>query len=197
MNKMAKKSSTKRTVDKWKKKQKFSLIAPKSFGNKILGTTFAEKPKLVIKRTITLPLSDLTGQRMKRHISVRFKVVDVQGQNAQTDIVGFRINPGYISRLIRRRSSKVDLTKKIDCAKGKANITVITVTARKARSAQKTAIRKIVSDLLKKLEGKSFEDLIQELLFGTFSTKVFKESKKIALIKRIEVLKADFVEGKE
>ena len=44
----------KKTVDKWKKKTWFTIIAPKEFDRKEIGTTVSEKPQSVMGRVIEI-----------------------------------------------------------------------------------------------------------------------------------------------
>ncbi|MBU1120398.1 30S ribosomal protein S3ae, partial [Candidatus Micrarchaeota archaeon] len=62
---------------------------------------------------------------------------------------------------------------------------------KKLRERQKTAIRKII---IQKIDyagkKKDFDDFVQELVLGHVASKIGNEAKKIALIKRVEVVKS-------
>ena len=194
--KAQKASAARKTVDKWKKKKWFSIVASKIFDKKPLGETPGEKPKNIMGRTFKSTLDVVTGQRAKRDYMVSFKINDIQGQTASTVISEFVVNKGTLGRTIRRRNSKVGVVKRVPVVGGEAMTTVIVVTERKAPNVQKTAIRKIIEEQLTTLNGKDFELLVQELLLGNFSNELFKKASKIYPVKKVIVSKSTFFETK-
>lgn len=188
--------SARKTVDKWKRKKWFTVRASKIFDSKELGEIPAEKEKNLINRTMKITLDNFTGKRMNRDIEVVFKTDSVEGQNIKTRISAFSTNKGLLGRLVRRRSSKVNLVKKIPVEGGDARITVSVLTGRKATVSQKTGIRKIIDLEINELRKKPFEEIVKELLLGSFSDTLFKKSKKICIIKKVIPEKAIFIEAK-
>ena len=195
---MAEKKATKgrKTVDKWKKKQWYTMHASKLFNKKALGEIPGEKAHNIVGRTMVVSLDVLTGQRARRDTKATFKVTEVQGQNAQSMIVKFEVHRGSLGRLVRRRSSKVSVVEKVPVKGGDARITLVAVTARKATNKQKTGIRKVMADALKSLRGNDFEDVSKELLFGNITNDIFKNAKKVCLMKKVVAAKAKFIEAK-
>jgi len=185
-----------KTVDKWKKKKWFTVLASRTFDKKVLGETPAEKPKNLMGRTMTTTLDNLTGQRAKREYTLTFKVNDIQGQTASTRISMFAINRGALGRTIRRRNSKAALVETIAVAGGEAKTTIVVVTDRKATRDQERGIRALIKQEYANLKGKDFEDLVKELLMGEFSNELFKKASKICLVKRVIVAKSVFTEAK-
>jgi len=194
--KAQKASAARKTVDKWKKKKWFSIVASKIFDRKPLGETPGEKPKNIMGRTFKSTLDIVTGQRAKRDYMVSFKINDIQGQTASTVISEFSVNKGTLGRTIRRRNSKVGIVKRVPVVGGEAMTTVLVITERKAPNEQKTAIRKIIEEQLATLNGKDFELLVQELLLGNFSNELFKRASKIYPVKKVIVSKSTFFETK-
>ena len=191
-----KSSGSRKTVDKWKKKKWFTISASKTFNKKPLGEIPGEKLHNIMGRTMSVTLDVLTGQRARRDIKATFKVNDVQGQNTNTVITKFEMNRGSLGRMIRRRASKIAIVEKIPIQGGDARITLVAITARKATASQKTGIRKIMTQALNELRGKDFEDVSKELLFGNITNDIFKNSKKICLMKKVLATKAKFIEAK-
>ena len=187
-----------RTVDKWKKKQWFNLVAPNEFDRKPLGETVAEKPKNVVGRVITVDLGQLTGQRQKRHISVLFKVEKVEGKNASCQIVGHSISHGFLNRLVRRRMSKIETVQAVECSdKKRLRIKSMALTVKKLSRKQQTAIRKkMIEAIANAAQKKSFGQFSQEIVFGVIASKLFKQLIKIAPLKRVEIIKSKVLEGK-
>ncbi len=196
--KKSKKVVKRKTVDKWKKKKWFSLIAPAFFNNQALGETVAEEPEQVLRRSIVVNAGDLTNQAKLRHVALYFQVNNVQGQKASTRLVGHEIHDSYLRRLVRRRSSKIEVVEDVALKTGeKVRVKAVTITGKKASKAQETEIRKIMKEeLVRAGSKKPFDQFVQELIFGTASSNIFKAAKKIVPIKRIEINKSLVLEQK-
>lgn len=182
----------KRGVDKWKKKTWFTLIAPKEFDRKELGTTVAEKPQLVMGRTIAVGVRQLSGDVKKAHITLLFKVVDVKGNKAYCEAIGHEIKDSYLRKFTRRRNSKVELVKFIESSDNKKiKIKTIVLTNKKSTGKKKTALRKVIADKLEPISKKHpSQEIISELVFGSLVQKIFSDAKKIEPLKRIEITKS-------
>jgi len=187
-----------RTVDKWKKKQWYTIIAPAEFDRKFLGETVAEKPKNIVGRIVKVDLGQLTGQRQKRHISVLFKVEKVEGNNASCIVLGHSISFGFLNRLVRRRSSKIETVQTVKTTDNKrVKIKSVALSVRKLSRKQETAIRKTMIEAIEKIAiKKNFALLSQEVIFGVVASKIFKQLTKIAPLKRVEITKSRLMEGK-
>lgn len=187
-----------KSIDKWKKKQWYNIIAPPEFDKRTIGETVAEKPKNVFGRTVFVDLGTLSGQRQKRHIAVIFKVERVEGNNASTFILGHEISGGFLNRLVRRRMSKVETTQNVKTADGKKiKVKTIALSVRKLSRRQEAAVRKKMVELIENsAEKKPFSQFSQEMVFGVTASKLFKQLSKIAPLKRVEVVKSRVVEGK-
>ncbi len=187
-----------RTVDKWKKKQWYNIIAPDEFDKKLLGETVAEKPKNLVGRIIKVDLGQLTGQRQKRHISVLFKVKVVEGNNAGCVTLGHKISQGFLNRLVRRRMSKIEVTQTAETADEKRiKVKSIALSVRKLSKKQKADISKKMREVVEKsIKKKPFVQVSQEIVFGVVASKLFKQLIKIAPLKRVEIIKSRLLEGR-
>ncbi len=188
----------KRTTDKWKRKKMFTVYGPPSFDRQEICSTVGEKPENLKGRKVSASARELLRQAKKHHITFNFKVNEVQGLKAYTVLKGFEIKPAYMRRLIRRRSSKIECNQTVFTKeKNQVKVKTIVVTHRKAPKKKATAIRKKVMEKISETAAKKgFEDLVQELVFGSAVSKIFNDIKKISPIKRIEVVEATMKEGK-
>ncbi len=186
----------KKTVDKWKKKKWFKIIAPKQFNEVVLGETPAEKETQVINRVVEASLAELMNQRKFRHIYVRFKIADVKNDMAYTKIIGCRVDNAYLKRMVRRRRTKIEAIVRPLTAEGnKVKVTAITICGTRVEKAKEKAIRKIMTEtIIKEARKKKFEDFIKELMVGNISNKIFKGIKNIAPIYKIEIAKVELLE---
>ncbi|MBN1940698.1 MAG: 30S ribosomal protein S3ae [Candidatus Diapherotrites archaeon] len=190
-----KKPQKRATLDKWKRKKWFKIVAPDEFNKKELGETIVEKPKNLEGRTIRTNLGELTGQRQKRHIKVEFQVDKVEGAQAQTRVVGHEISTGFIMRMTRRRTSKMEVVQIIETSDDqKIRVKTVALSARKLAVNQETDIRNLIKTSIEKsCSKKSHGQLMQEIIFGSLASKLFKQVKKIAPIKRLEIVKSQLV----
>ncbi len=188
----------KKSLDKWKKKKWFQIIAPKAFEERAVGETPAEKASMVMGRTIEITLSSLTGQRKHRHVKIKLRVNSVQETKAFTETIGHSIGRSYIRRLARRRQSKIDAVVKGKTKDGKRIAVTAVVLAEKTEREKERKIRKIMEKILmEETAKKEFELLMQEFLFGVTAGKIIKQAKEIARIKRVEIVKSRILEGKK
>lgn len=187
-----------RTVDKWKKKQWFNIIAPAEFDKVAIGETVGEKPKNLEGRIVRVDLGQLAGQRQKRYISVLFRIERVEGNNATCITLGHEASPGFVNRLVRRRTSKVEIVQTLETAdKSRVKVKTIALSARKLSRQQEADIRKSMGEMIEKaVEKKPFAQASQEMIFGAIAAKAFKHLIKIAPLKRVEVIKSRLIEGK-
>ena len=182
-------------IDKWKKKKWFKIHASPEFDKRVIGETPAEKTKQLEGRKINASLGELTNQRQKRHITVKFRVKEIAGQDTFTELIGHEINTSYIGRMVNRRNSKMETVQSIPTKEDeKIKIKAVTISARKLEKDQETAIRKImVSRIEKEVRKKAVGQVLQEIIFGVLAAKVFKDAKKIAPLKRVEITKSEIV----
>ncbi|MDD5147987.1 MAG: hypothetical protein PHH08_00810 [Candidatus ainarchaeum sp.] len=180
------------TLDKWKRKKWFKIVAPAEFNKTELGETIVEKPKNLLGRTIRMNLGDLSGQKTKRHITVTFKVNNVEGQQAATEVVGHEINPSFMIRMTRRRTSKMEVVQTIETSdKKKIRIKTIALSVKKLAAKQETAIRNLIrQEMENHCTKKNYDQLMQELVFGSLAAKLFKTVKAIAPVRRLEIVKS-------
>ena len=158
----------------------------------------AEKEEQLANRKISLNGRQLLNQVKKQHIVFEFKVREVKGLKAYTKFVGHEVKGAYLKRLIKRRTSKVEVNQVVTTKDNeKAKVKTVVITAIKATTRQRNSVRKTVAKRIEETANKKgFEDLVQEMIFGSTISKIFNEAKKIVPIKRIEVIKAALIEGK-
>lgn len=195
--KKKKRASAKRTVDKWKRKKWFKVYSSKEFDQKEIAETPAEKDKAVPGRTVMANLGDLTGERQKRHITIKFKITEVKGQQAYTEIVQQEASHGYLNRLIRRKSSKIEAIQTVTTKDSrKVKIKTLALSQKKLDRRQEMAVRKVIVESVEKSAAKNdFSPFIQLVVFGVLASKLFKDLKKVVPLKRVEIIKSTVLKG--
>lgn len=188
-----------RTRDKWREKTWYQILAPDYFENKEIGTTPSETPDLLIGRTVQPTLYDLTGDFDKIHVKLRFKVLEVTGQQAKTTFYGHEWSSDYLRGLVRRGTSRIDwigpiLTKDDYLMR----ISVIVFTNTRAKTSQEHSVRQAIERVIRAHAKKhSFEQLVTKVILGDLASDVFEEVKKIIPIRECEIRKSKVLKGPE
>lgn len=184
-----------RTTDKWKKKKWFEIIAPKIFNEQKVGKTVAEKPAQLVGRSVAISMRDITKEIKKSQINVKLKITKVEGTKAFTELIGFDTDKGYVRRNVRRRVSKIETHQTIETKDNKKEkISILAITAKKAYREQETAIRKIIEDGVTAFaKTKTYDQIMNDLLFGGATAKMFTKAKKVFPLKKLEVIKAELI----
>ncbi|NYZ79873.1 hypothetical protein H0N95_01325 [Candidatus Micrarchaeota archaeon] len=193
-----KKIKKRKTVDTWKKKEWYSIAAPKVFEEKEIGTTIASDESSLMNRILNVPLREITNNMNHQYIKLRLRVTEIKGKTAHTAMEGFDLVPEYLRRNVRRHRSIVKLVKDGVTKDGqKIRITAHIFTGRKIDTTKKDEIRKLTDVYLaKEIQENTAETLIQKCVFGTTPTEILKAVKIVSPIKRVEVSKMKFVRGK-
>jgi len=196
---MARKTTTKSkgSVDKWKLKKMYDVIAPDIFNNVIVGTIVATDPETLKGRTINATLSKLVNSN-QHHIQVKLRVTEVSGFKAMTKIDGMELSRAYIGSQIFGGSDLIEYVFKVETQDGETvRVKMIISTRRKAHDAQKKQVRKIAEEILAKTASRSSVDqLIQEIIFGKAGSQIFNKGKKIMPLGRAEIRRAEVLKRK-
>lgn len=188
--KAAQPKTKRKSVDKWKKKSWYTLVAPTEFESKELGQTVAEKPELLVSRVVTITAGEIANQPKKGHIHLRFKVVNINANKAHTQAVGHSIKDSYMKRVVRRRCSKIMLVKDyLSKDKKSFKVKTIVVTERKASNRQKADLQKKTEEIVAKFIAETdSKKIVEQLVFGNLPNRIYPDIKKIVPIKRIEIV---------
>lgn len=176
-------------VDKWKKKKKYVINGSKHVGSIELGETVAEKPEQVMGRTVTVNLGTVTNQARRKNVDVTFRVKDVQGTNANTELSGFELKASYLRRLFRRRSSKIEAVQYIMTKdKRKLKVKTVIVTARKVQREKRKDVRRMVEELVARLANENtLESFFSIILEKDIFAEINSEMKKVVAVKKSEI----------
>lgn len=186
----------KKAVETWKTKSWYQVYTPKIFGEKPLNEIIASEDKQLLNRVMKVSLDELTGDFSQTYTTVKLRIIDVKGKNAYTRFIGHEQLPSYVRTYIKRGKTIIDDVIDIKTTDGqevrlKLIIFAACHVARGAEAAIRTALRKELVALTEKM---SFEQLMQEIFFKRFATKLIPALKKIAPIRRIEFRKTEVKE---
>jgi small subunit ribosomal protein S3Ae len=188
-----------RTRDKWREKVWYQILSPYYFDEKEIGATPAGAPDQLIGRTVMPTLYDMTGDFDQIHVKLRFKILEVVGQQAKTVFYGHEWSSDYLRGLVRRGTSRIDwigpiLTKDDYLMR----ISVIVFTTTRAKTSQEHSVRKAVEKVIRDHAKKHvFDELVQKVVLGELATEVHEEVKKIIPIRQCEIRKSKVLKGPE
>lgn len=184
--------SKRKGPDKWKSKKWYKIMASKHFNNIELAQTPGVDEEAVMGRVVSMNARDLTGNIKKNQLMVKFRVNDVQGLNANTELHSVELQPSATKRLTRRRASKVESVDNVLCKDGtRARIKTIALCAYKITRTQETAIRAAIKKEVEKIARNfDFQDLVHDLVVGEHGNELMGSTKTIAPMKRIDIVKA-------
>ncbi|MDT7860855.1 MAG: 30S ribosomal protein S3ae [Saccharolobus sp.] len=177
--------------DKWKLKKWYTILAPKVFGEVPLGSTPAYDVSSAIGRKVETTLYDLTGDFSQVYVHLYFKIIGSDGDRLITRFAGHELSRDYLRSLIRRKSSKINSIVDVTTRDGYVlRVKGLVLTTYKCHQSQKTAIRKIINELVtKKASELTFDEFVQEIVFGKVANEIFEAAKKIYPLRKAEVEK--------
>lgn len=178
--------------DKWKMKKWFQIVAPRIFSEVSLGSTPAFDSSYTINRKVETTLYDLTGDMSMVNTKVYFKVVRNEGDRLFTIFYGHELARDYIRSLIRRKSSKIQVVVDVTTKDGYIlRVKALALTSFRCQRAQKTGIRKIMTEIIEKAGSESnFDEMINGILFGKVANEIYEKAKKIYPLRNVEMEKS-------
>jgi len=192
---MAGKKKTK-VVDKWKSKKWYTVLAPSVFESKEIGELVSSDDKNIQNRIIKRSLMELglnPASQIAMFTNLKFRVTDIKGTTANTKLIGHEIAPSYIKTFARRGKSLIHDAVDVKTKDGETiRIKVIAVTGAKvSENTRKNLRHALVEEVKKNGEEQKFDDLIQDLVYGRFSSKLYNRLKQITKMRRVEVRKSE------
>ena len=176
-------------VAKIKKKQWFPIIAPKQFENAVIGDTLAYEPQQMLGKTLSHSLMNLTNDMKRQNVAIHFKIVEVEGNQAKTSIIGYEIIPSSVKRFVRRASEKIDLSFTCETADN-VFLRVKPLVIIKSDIKGSTAARlrhNVVAFLTKTIRKITYEEVINDLILHKMQSMMRAEFNKIYPLKVCEI----------
>lgn len=192
----------KRPIKKWIKKKKakkwVKIHAPKIFNEVVIGETLTSDPQKAIGRTIDAKLSSLLRDMSKSQISLRLRINKIKNDEAFTDIIKYVISRMVLSRIIRRRSSKIEAVEDLKIDDKLVRLKFIAITLKKATSLQKKSLKNKLSYLINQICSEyKFGALILAVISGKIQKDIIIKLKKVYPLRKIEVRMIEVITEKK
>ncbi len=192
---MGKSSKEGKTIDIWKRKKWYTLIAPKAFKETVLGETPALESKMVIGREANLSLMAVLGDMKKQNISVSFVVQKVTGEKAFTEVRSYELVPAHLKRMVRRGRDRLDEVYTLTTLdKVQIRIKPLIITAANTKSSIMGRLRRVAAQEVKrKVETSNYSELIYGIVGNRLQAEIVQILKKIYPVRNFEVRKLEVV----
>lgn len=175
------------------KKQWYDVIAPKMFGEKIVGETLSVDPKYLVGRKIGVSLLEVSRSSQKFYIRLLFQVEKVEGTKAYTKFVGHEVMRERVYRMVQRHGRRVDCIQTLKTKDGKTIVVkTVFMLVRRVGTSMKSDTRKFVREYMEKtVKENNLEDLMKLILDGQIQDKIRRECSKIYPVGIVEVRKTE------
>lgn len=190
---MARKAAKK--VDAWRAKNWYGVLAPAEFNRVAIGETLADEPEKMIGRIMEATLGDITGDWTRQNTKMIFRIDEIGGNNAYTSFLGHEMTKDYMRSLVKRRTSKIDANLVVTTKDGyKVRVKPLVFTVKRARTSQIESIRKIMNDVvIARSKELTFTEFINDTVTGKVASEIYKATKNIYPLRRVEVAKSELV----
>ena len=182
------------TVTKIKKKLWYPILAPKAQNGVMLGETYVTETGAAVGRIIHAPLKAVTDNMQDQNIYLKFKIIQAEGQNLQTEIRGYYLTPPSIKKMSRRNTVRLDDSFVVATKDGKkVRIKTIGITIHMAvRSVCSALLRSIREYIAREAAASDFQELIQKMINRSIHAGVKKHVSKIYPLRAFEVKAVEF-----
>ncbi len=194
----------KKSVDKWRTKKWYDVVAPNFMNNAKIGKIPIADPEKLVNRILRVPLKDITKNIKHLYSIIKLRIYEVRGKTAFTKFIGFEILPQYLRTFVRRRMNIIETVVPAK-AKGGERITfkcIAYTVGKQSKEKRSAVVRKLREYLSERAKNTEFGRLIEDVVWGKVSKEIEAMVKRIVPVKKVEiyklVLKEEFdIEEKE
>ena len=188
---MAVKKSSKAVKKRW-----FKIVAPAILKESAVGETFLADPEQIINKKMKVSLGTITGEPQKHSIHVNLLVKSYDDGIFKTELLGWRILPAAVKKMIRRNRSKIEDSFVVLAKDGKyIRVKPLIITRTKAQRSVKTALRqKIRTEIAKIFGQRDFKIIAADVLGKRFQHGVARQISKTFPVIIFEIRQLSLVE---
>ena len=177
---------------KLKGKEWYQIVAPKFFGDFVIGETIAIEPKQLIGRVVETSLTDITGDATKYYLKFYFKIDDVKDKKAITRFFGHDCTRDFLARIVRRRTTRIDTNDIVKLKDNKIRIKSIAISNRRVSEEVERKIRKNIRELIiENVSKMKTEEFVREIIDGKLQQKIRKAISKVYPLRHFEFRKTE------
>lgn len=171
------------------KKKWLQIKASKFFDNELLGDCYLASPDLLMGRTVSANLANLTGDIRQQSVTLKFIVTSMEGEAGIADVIGYQMASSAIRRIVRRGSDRLDESFICETSDSrKVRIKPMAITKTITNSAVHRSIRKaLINSMVHIVKKHTFDSLINEIITSKLQMAVKADLKKIYPLKAVEI----------
>lgn len=188
-----------RVTKKWKGKDWFTIVAPKSFGEAKIAETPATDPKTLLGRTIYVSVNELLGQKGRDYQKLSFRIERIDNRIAYTVFYGYDVAREFLSRVIRKRLQKVEIVGDFRTKdEWLLHISALAIMNRNVEKNIQTKVRLWAADNIKQSAEKAgVDEFMKYIVSGTVQHRMKKQGSKIYPVRFFEISKIRVVDRPE
>ncbi|MFH0837629.1 MAG: 40S ribosomal protein S3a/S1 [Candidatus Aenigmatarchaeota archaeon] len=177
------------------KKQWYDIIAPKMFGEIVIGETPAFDPKTLIGRNIKVNLTEFGKDYQKFFMKMILKIDSVDKLRVLTKFIGHDVTAERIYRMVQRRSRRVDCVVDVKTSDDvKVRLKVIAILTQRVGTSVKNVTRKEIKKIVENfVSGITLEVLIKSIIDDQIQKVIREECRKIYPIGAVEIRKSELL----
>jgi len=189
-----------RVKDKWREKRWVTVHAPQSFNSVQIGYIPITDDETAIGRVMEVTLHDiLKGDASQYQYKMYFQISKVDGDKAHTIFKRFEYSKEFLRSLVRRGSSKINLTTDIKTSDGYIfRIKIIALTHRQLNTSRQHALRLIAQDIINKtVPEMTIEQFVQATCYSKINSDIMAAFKKVIRVRHVGLEKVKLIRTAE
>ncbi|HIE41418.1 MAG TPA: hypothetical protein EYP80_02015 [Candidatus Aenigmarchaeota archaeon] len=176
-----------------KLKKEFEIKLPRLFDEKIIGKTFVDKPKKIIGRKLIIYARDIWENTQKYYYKFAFKINEVKENEALVEFVGHEIARAFISKNVKRHSTRIGLYIKGNTRDGiMLVLKPIVITTKKVKTSIARSIRNEMKKFLELyISENNIDKIIRDIISDDLQRYLKKSLNIIYSISIVEIRKSE------
>ena len=174
---------------KIKKKFWYPILAPKIFNNSKIGEIYLTEAAQATGRSFWHGLKDLSENMRDQNVYLCFKIKNALNNSLNTEIIGYRLTPTSIKKMVRRNNDRSDDSFIVLTSDNrKVRIKTLILTAHKTKHSNSTRLKNaMIKKLTEEVKKINFGNLVDKLISHKLQMEIKKFLTKIYPVKAFQV----------
>lgn len=177
------------------KKSWYPIVSTKAFESTYLGECYVAEPSMMLDRTLTVNLANLTGDIRQQGINLQFRISEVEDGKGIASVTGYDASPAQLRRLVRRGVERLDDSVVCKTSAGElVKVKPFAVTRTSASKSKLSMVRKLLREELgKEMLSQTFDDIIKTAISSKLQASLKTAVKKVLPLKALEIRRLKLV----
>lgn len=181
------------------KKEWYTVMLPKSFGDEEFGEIMAADPKTLMNRRVEASLNEISKDMSKFYVKLVFRIERVEKDKAFTRFDGHRILREYISHIVRPRVTRIDSNVVVTTRDGiKIRVKGLLLFSQNVNRALKSkAIETMNTIVSESASSNDFDSFSKAMVSGELSSEIKSKCRKLYPVSKAEIRKSEVLMTKK